>query len=1859
MRYKRILSLIMVLIILFGTFTQNLYAVEDGVDGPVDTEESGDELDSGVDKNSLAHIYGDLSRFQYDDSIFDTLLEYFYNDSLFTGYYEDGDLELKIPHVVTFFGGSEYDKDIMIKIDKDFYRLKNHSVGEPYPTALTSNFIKVGPVDGVMSWAGSPSDYKSAQHRYYKNLYVATLVKVGPDYKDKVVHYDSYGNLITNQRKVIVPFFMNDNITRRVIKDNEDLFEGDILKNVDSVSFVPYVPSDDVYAKMLEVAGDLDEDFKIFYIDSSGNPVYKSGKMSEIVKWLGSNDVGGGRNSIDPIKSKEFVSTYYRNYVKEANEFFMGRVEEYYEKNMDVEDKDIPPREQVGIGRKDHGDSTLGMDDIKEKRDEMLENLLVTILTGGFGELLRLTLAYGVAEVYSEIFIEFSAKYIFHTEDYTESNLFINVMGAYIVFIIVMILLNLLLSIVSLLRGRITIGKVLTRVLIVVIVMTVPIVVYNKTVQVVFNQLPSKLVKEEVRQTMILDRWALIEEEAVEALKDVKLPFVLNREFRGTQYNYLIKFYTDQFVRSSTKEEYDMFYSGRSDDDLASEKELSKSNEKRVVLYVDANHLMDFFASGEDNLFNYLIDNEPGNYLGLTGNKVYLEYARYLEDDDILDKDVFTEGKVTASELGAKMYEYYERADFSLYERLSAISTYLLSSEIDNEKREEVLNKLSKIPSIDEKAVYDNLTRSDFNSDAEYQKFLAEKALMEMSNYGDITGIYEFLKEITVIEDGVVTFADSVAEAKYLEKEKKLKEIAFEINRAIVNEYMDTILNLRGNFRGGQTAGLEKAIEDVTIMNMFFILNDKLGMKFFPTDIETSRVESDAFIRSLVIPFRDMTPTNKSIENASLYVGTNKSIFTLLFFVIMVIVLSIYGLIKMIVISKLLLPVVMILMIWNYIIQEKYENKLLIGAGYILAIFTIVHWGFIGLWKYSVYQMNLGLIGDSVGGRSSFFNTFTNSALVIVYFFIAIKFLIVPTLKTAVKNYNDLGGEVVSSKIKEKVGAVKSALSKSKLGQELGKNIPEGMTPKGATDAEKAKIEKLKQDKNMADANKEGLGGETVYDIDKELNIRKNRMIEAGAVVSSKVNDMKSKVRDTALKFIPSRVKDGLDIVDEEKEKEIKAKIDALKNKGIFIATADTIDVDGEASSEIKLKNTAMSYSVDKFMKEKGFKTELKKNSVHVEGTDEDIMYYTKDLEKHLEESKKELETVITFEGDSVAKVYEKGKTMTLDYDLGTENRLAEMKEAGIINNYKVRTENGEKKLIVHAYEPGYRAVIEMLDTYERVGFQDSIKKVSLDLPENDITMDMVKELKGEGKIKDYEIVKDSSGQKRIQIIAKSSEVGEINNRLDIIDGYSKGEVKLVSFDYDEEALAKLQGIENNELIKNIKIHQDGEGNKKIGIYIDNISDKNSFDAMDLVESILDVDSLSGYNPENSIVLGYDEKIIKDLDKRNLAYTVYMDETGNKTSIEISPEGQNIDSYEQFLEDTREYAQFGKDIKSKTKQAHIRMNYDRDVEKELQSLQEIGLVESFEIEQDITGGNVLVVNAPINKLGEIERHIKVSFKDELTKSVQTKSIVEVNSNIATDEVLRSLVENKVIESYSLSPNGKRFEIDTNKLASIISEIETTANSINEIKGLGLGEKTIKLNANNDIVASIMQNYEELVGKDFVITAGEYVPITDNGYKILSKVAQSANKIKDEVIKDYENTKEIEIKASNAFIDSNKNKGRRHIIDNLAYTPENIAKVLEELRYETMNYKGDDEEKLEIKRILNSIHDIRNSADGFVIYSESDLTNKDVEKLVNHAQDVIKKSTPPKRGKPKKKEPTVEEKLAEILDLLSKGKKESE
>src|SRR5690606_24106823 len=144
----------------------------------------------------------------------------------------------------------------------------------------------------------------------------------------------------------------------------------------------------------------------------------------------------------------------------------------------------------------------------------------------------------------------------------------------------------------------------------------------------------------------------------------------------------------------------------------------------------------------------------------------------------------------------------------------------------------------------------------------------------------------------------------------------------------------------------------------------------------------------------------------------------------------------------------------------------------------------------------------------------------------------------------------------------------------------------------------------------------------------------------------------------------------------------------------------------------------------------------------------------------------------------------------------------------------------------------------------------------------------------------------------------------------------------------------------------------------------------------------------------------------------------------------------------------------------------------------------------------------------------IERHIKVSFKDELTKSVQTKSIVEVNSNIATDEVLRSLVENKVIESYSLSPNGKRFEIDTNKLASIISEIETTANSINEIKGLGLGEKTIKLNANNDIVASIMQNYEELVGKDFVITAGEYVPITDNGYKILSKVAQSANKIKD-------------------------------------------------------------------------------------------------------------------------------------------------
>lgn len=1191
------------------------------------------EPDYEVSGEELKYDEEQFKDYEFNDELFnelvDEILDNLGDDYYFPGYTENKDFEYFIPHTPLY--NKTKGKYVTVKYTEKYF-LSPNSPQFKVNFDLTSEYLPKGKI----TWGAWGHYELSFAHLFIYGRHEA----YGKGITDKGIGIDSYGNIITNDRRLIVPFFMNPYFNEKT-----------------KYQLVPFRVDEQISKKMLDMTFDTRTKLKDFYyINTEGEKtqICVGGKnkdscvmtRDEFVNWFATNP------DIDREATKQFIKDQYRDIIKEFNEHF-----------LDVAKKNINSGDgaKAYIGVSTYEDARLSSDYDNQKED--LGGILYELLHGGAGRYLKLTLAFIISDFYEEWFVDFASRYIFYTSYYENNVLAENLLGAYITILIMVTILLLVLSVFDLKRGQSLLG-VLGRFFLIIIVMVLPVLLYPRFINLLFNKATAGVTGRQVKSMFLLDRWAILSELNQDELNK-EIPFTLDRDFRSSQYNYLIEFKTNNFTyefltrHKTMSPKYDD-KDGIQDIDRQYLKDISNMNNKRVSVYVDANHLIEYFKESDDEelLFDFLSSEFPDNYLGLSSDR-YEEYYAYIDDEflekygrpnnyiDIFDTEYLESNIITASELGKELFKYYEEEDIDIYERMDMLGYFISQKGIDNDKRESVINILSDIPSYSTMDAYAALDEDDFMY-GEYDLFVLEKDLMELCNYGDILGLYDFFKKITVIKDDEDPLIDI------------LRGHIIEINKNVMEEYITNIV--RVNSARGRTyfdeEPFEDAERDVLALYTYFALVESFKIDNFPHEIDIAKVESDVFIRSLLIPFKDLSPDNPGVNHAALYVGHYKSFFTMFLFVTMILIVASYGLFKHIIISLLLLPIMVYVFLKAYVIKEDKESKAWYGALHIILTFAIVHWAFLGLWRFATNSMNSALSAVAVSGRKSFFNTATNMLVVILFFYIVIVKVLYPTIKTAVKNFDSLGGEIFLNNTK---GFFKGVLMATGLSKLVGKHVSE-KTKKREGDLERGNKENIESrvGRNLTNDNRKT--GSKSEEIDRKIENKKD---EEGFLYRSvgAVGDALGGVMSGAKRVVTgnrlNKVNDG-NITDSEFE--------ILNSKGIN--SAKVVKYVGKGSSRIDFNSRYIAQEAKKYFESLGYEAKVDGEFVDVNAGELELEKLKEGFNNRLVMSKDKITKYESGSGisKSVANIVPYDEGYLVNYNDATKIVLETLEKEGKIN---------------------------------------------------------------------------------------------------------------------------------------------------------------------------------------------------------------------------------------------------------------------------------------------------------------------------------------------------------------------------------------------------------------------------------------------------------------------------------------------------------------------------------------------------------------------------------------------------------------
>lgn len=292
----------------------------------------------------------------------------------------------------------------------------------------------------------------------------------------------------------------------------------------------------------------------------------------------------------------------------------------------------------------------------------------------------------------------------------------------------------------------------------------------------------------------------------------------------------------------------------------------------------------------------------------------------------------------------------------------------------------------------------------------------------------------------------------------YKSKNKTIHGDVYDINHKLLLNYLTTYSITRASLGDSRNQdGLAHAEQMVMVTEAYFQFNDVLNLRHFPSMYFVGGITFDKYLTLVYVPFKDyMMPTLNFYNDVSVVprstaeaIVLRSSPLALLFFLVALILLIVFGFLYLAIFHGILLVVICYSYIKNYVIKQNYDNKSWLGTLMIYGGFGLGKFGLVTLWWWMSSSFNAS-IAKHPELKIPYDPVLTHSIYIIAYLVILFLTIILPIGKAVLKDPDNLGGQVFSDAIgnlKGKFGGLSQGILRG--GQDSGGSARNAMKNEG------------------------------------------------------------------------------------------------------------------------------------------------------------------------------------------------------------------------------------------------------------------------------------------------------------------------------------------------------------------------------------------------------------------------------------------------------------------------------------------------------------------------------------------------------------------------------------------------------------------------------------------------------------------------------------------------------------------------------------------------------------------------------------------------------------------------------------------
>lgn len=836
--------------------------------------------------------------------------------------------------------------------------------------------------------------------------------------KDLSIGIDTYGNIIAQETgTILIPYWQNEVVTELGVPTGNN------------AKWVSHAAFNDV--TMSEIIKQVVDD-----VDKEG---IKENNIStdEILNVFGPYGITNNNIGQDAILSSN-VSLNHQLFTSDdsvrhhiihnlALKIVAGTHEQVREFNKKAREWGKESQElHIKLNANGYGSGLAGINEDGLYTNADLRERIMYILDYGFFDVMRLTLSALIVFIYNTDFLNYSLSSVFYTQKITDSAVWDDIMVSLGFWIIGLLGIYIVYMAFQVFRRVMTVKDFIQQFLIVSLVILIPSVVYSPLIELIINKPTPMIVGKQMQQMAILDYYDELREEVESVDPAYAQLFGGKLELREKGQDYIIEFYTTQH-----KNGYDITQPsaaqdrGIRDQIRSSRAEITGEWNKNDVVKVNVS-MFDLFkwarerdeGETELELFEWLVTADTvGSYEGIGSyREFHYDPNRIIRNLGILQDNNFEDLKtITASELFLKLYEQSNPKEIDgrfLGEKLRHLNQIAKMAKHNDPKSpvamEEVealirdlsLTKEGRLSAYGNRAMDTNVIQVVTEGYDEPAVSVKTEELLKRLQLGSVLTIGEgdYFNLENIIDEVRPETGDP--------REKTNDRLVYDINEKVLNDYVNvhyTIRNSVGDI-------VDKSEFMVVVLNLFFRLNDVVGIPMFPTEIKPDTYSLDTYVRMVYIPVAEYKNSEDAgISNLAEYLTLRDNPFVLLIFFLPALVLLVFwGILYLIVFGFLMVLLTTISFVWNYVIKNRKENRSWLGVLIVIFTFAVAKLGLLLLWYGMSYIMNE--MYNNYGGLTYGY-TFIHSLIIIAYILIAYEFMFKKVLMNLAKDPVNIGGE--------------------------------------------------------------------------------------------------------------------------------------------------------------------------------------------------------------------------------------------------------------------------------------------------------------------------------------------------------------------------------------------------------------------------------------------------------------------------------------------------------------------------------------------------------------------------------------------------------------------------------------------------------------------------------------------------------------------------------------------------------------------------------------------------------------------------------------------------------------------------------